>query len=115
MAKAKLGFINLHSPLFFAGKNWGDKLDIRNKDRGKLDMEIDYDTKIITLRCENRECELPHTSAFSWEKAETLAPKVEPTNFPNANPGITAQVSGPHDHVFQGKGAGQTGVGKRVK
>ena len=40
---------------------------------------------------------------------------VQPVSHAGAVPGMNAQVSGPHDHVFAGLGGGQTGVGGKVK
>jgi hypothetical protein len=114
MSKVKVGFATLHGPLFFASKNWGEKLDVRNTAKGRLEMEYDQDTSTLTVKCEGKETFLPHTSVFSYEGI-TKDPRVEPVTHASANPKIQAQVSGPHDHVFAGQGAGQTGAGKRVK
>lgn len=114
MSKVKVGFATLHGPLFFAGRNWGEKLDVRNTAKGKFEMEYDTDGSTLTVRCEGKETFLPHTSVFSYE-GTTTEKRIEPVSHASANPKIQAQVSGPHDHVFAGKGAGQTGAGAKVK
>ena len=121
--KLKVGFLHLHSPLFFAKKNWKEKIDTRTDkgpQGGKVEIEmIEEDGRPLKciMRCEGHELFLPPTSVFSYaaEKAINKVPLIKPTTGVSANTSINAQVSGPHDHVFGGVGAGQTGLGKNVK
>lgn len=112
--KVNVAFAHLHGPLFFAKRNWGEKLDIQNTSKGRITMTYDREAKELHLECEGKESYLPSTSIFSYEPIPaSLDAMVEHLSTPSANPlvnppkgkpgpkpKVTAQVSGPHDHVF---------------
>lgn len=112
----EVSFVHLHTPLFFAGRNWGEKLDIKNTQKGKIKMFYDRREKELLIQCDGHASYIPSSNMVSYTPVgETHTKAVQPTTNVSANPQINAQVSGPHDHVFAGMGAGQTGAGKKVK
>lgn len=109
-----ISFLHLHAPLFFANKNWGEKIDTRNTHKGKIEMVYDRDLSEVLIKCEKHVSIIPISNVVSMTPF-TTEPLPETVSHASANHKITAQVSGPHDHVFAGAGAGQTGLGKKVK
>lgn len=107
-------FLHLHAPLFFANRNWGEKLDTRNTAKGRIEMVYDRDLAEVLIKCEKHVSIIPISNVVSMTPF-TTDPLPEPVATKGPNAKITAQVSGPHDHVFAGAGAGQTGLGKKVK
>ncbi len=115
--KVTVGWVHLHAPLFFARKNFKEKVDVRtdkSPDGKLLTMEYDRTEKELVVRCGDYEQFIPVTNIRGYEAIATTKkiPAIQPTSNVGANPKITAQVSGPHDHVFAGQGAGQTGQAK---
>lgn len=112
--KLEIGFVHLHSPLFFARKNWKEKVDVRT-DKGPqgevMEMEYCRTDKELKVTCGAHESFIPSSNIVSYSPLKTVekVPAVKPTSGKSANLKINAQVSGPHDHVFAGQGAGQTG------
>lgn len=107
--KIELSFAHLHSPLFFARVNWGDKLDIKNTAKGKIKLTYDQSEKELIVECGQKKTILPTTSVFSMEpildiKEEPIVNSI--TTPPRGK--IKPQASGPNDHVFGGLGAGKT-------
>lgn len=106
-----LTFVHLHSPLFFAKRNWGEKLT-PNSSKGKLQMRYDREQKEVLLKCDGHQTIIPTSNVVSMDPAPAgiedfaeamTAPAVNPmVNPPKGKPGPKpkAQVSGPHDHVF---------------
>lgn len=116
MENTKVSFVHLHSPLFFAGRNWGEKIDVKNTAKGKVEMSYDRGEKELLIRCDGHTSYIPSSNIVSYTPlGETHTKAVKPTSDASANPNVNAQVSGPHDHVFAGLGQGQTGAGKKVK
>lgn len=118
--RVTVGFVHLHGPLFFAGKNFKDRIDVRHDktpDGKPLSMEYDRTEKELVIRGGNYESFIPSSNIVSYTPLTAVekVPYVKPTSDASANPNIKAQVSGPHDHVFAGLGQGQTGVGGRIK
>jgi len=118
--KVTVGFVHLHGPLFFAGKNFKDRIDIRadkTPDGQPLSMEYDRTEKELVIRGGKYESFIPSSNIVSYSPIESVKkiPQAQTTTNVSANPSINAQVSGPHDHVFAGLGQGQTGVGQKVK
>lgn len=109
--KIDCSFVHLHAPLFFAGRNWGEKLDIKNTSKGKIALSYDRDTRELHLECDGKEAFLPSTSVFSYIPKgvvlDATAQSQPERQKPGPKPKITAQVSGPHDHVFA-QGPGKT-------
>lgn len=118
--KVTVGFAHLHGPLFFARKNFKEKIDVRS-DKGPdgtpITMEYDRTEKELVIRCGNHEAFIPSSNIVSYAGLDSVKkiPQVQTTTNVSANPNLNAQVSGPHDHVFAGLGQGQTGVGGKVK
>lgn len=115
-----IGFCHFHGPVFFARKNFKEKIDVRSDkgpDGSALSMRYDRDEKEMILRCGDHEAFVPSSNIVSFVPlhAAKKIPLIQPTSNVSANPSINAQVSGPHDHVFAGLGSGQTGVGQKVK
>jgi hypothetical protein len=102
----KVEFAELHAPLFHGGKNHGAKLF--NKDG----LELDYDKGERELKVvyKGQPTYLPSTSVHNYtpaiEKAQAaIVPAVHHDQ--DTRKIKSAQVSGPHDHVFQGEGSGK--------
>lgn len=99
----KVRFAELHAPLFHGGKNHGLKLTSKDG----LSLEYDKKEKELLVTYKNVVAHIPSTSVHSYEKASA---KEEELVFVPPKPVIQgkvkAQVSGPHDHVFQGEGKG---------
>lgn len=112
--KVDITFLHLHTPLFFAGRNWGEKLDKRQTAKGKIEMTYWRENSEVHITCEKHFAIIPISNVVSMTPIPA-EPLVEPVSKAMANAKINAQVSGPHDHVFAGLGAGQTGAGKKVK
>lgn len=106
--KVSVRFAEIHSPLFHAGKNHGQKfID------GKAGVSLSYDqeAKELLVEYEGRTAHIPSTSVLCYEEANTLVSAVAeaPTKGLSAalpKGKVKAQVSGPHDHVFKGPGHG---------
>lgn len=124
----KIKFAELHAPLFHGGKNHGMKL----KAGGDLEMDYDRAEKELTVTYKGESTYVPSTSVQNYtplvqedlgltlEKAvgaSNLSPLQLAEHANKLDPNIShpkdvrkiksAQVSGPHDHVFQGEGAGR--------
>lgn len=96
-----LEFAELHSPLFFLGKNFGLKLD-NNKFRG-IKLSYDRDASWLVVGWDNRVTYVPSTNVVNMTPVDTSKPKAAP----KAAEKMTAQVSSPTDHVFAGPGGGK--------
>lgn len=112
----KLKFVELHKGLFLAGKNFGEKLDPARLTG--LELYHDPERQAVKVVWNGQAC------YFHWMNAANLIPedpkdigfdlavtpkRIIPThvNHPQtANIG-SAQVEGPHDHVFKGPGSGR--------
>lgn len=114
--KINVSFAHLHSPLFFAGRNWGEKIDVKNTAKGKVTMSYDRDSKELQIQCEGKETFIPSSNVVSYEPMpEGLEAQAKHLNTPPVNPlvnppkgKIKAQASSPMDHVHQGLGGGKT-------
>lgn len=110
--RIKAAFAHLHSPLFFAKVNWGDKIDVKNTAKGKVELTYDRTNDELEVTLGNKTTFIPKPSIFSWEPLEVEAPRQEPEIKPEpAKPRqtkLSAQASGPNDHVFAGPGSGKT-------
>lgn len=111
-------FVHLHNPLFFARKNWGEKIDIRNTAKGKVSLVYDRDTEELEIKCEGSTAFIPKSNIVSYEPMpqevevqaiKLLEPVINPlVNKAKPGPKTKAQASSPTDHVFAGAGAGKT-------
>lgn len=118
MALENIYWIQFHSPLFFAGRNFGEKVQV-DKIQG---LKIAYDDELSLFNIEYnnpqlpgiRKAKMPWTSAYLWETVEDK----EAANVPEVvNEHVTqdvnkikkAQASTPQGHVFEGPGKGKTG------
>lgn len=100
-----LKYVHLHSPLFFGGKNFGEKLDPVNNPQKfagiKMYLATDDFGPWLFIEWGDRVSRLPLSSIHSAEEGEIQKPKVvlpAPTGKP-----IQAQVSTPQSHVFEKK------------
>ncbi len=105
----KCKFVELHSPLFHLGKNHGLKL------LAGADLSLDYDPKEkeLEVKYKGESTFLPSTSVHNYtpiteaDVRAPVAPIVNVSHDQDTRKIKSAQVSGPHDHVFQGEGAGK--------
>ncbi len=104
-----LKFVDLHSPLFFAGKSWGNKLDPGH--RAGLELFYDRDNKELIVKFGDKECFLPYSSVQSMEAGEPEKRAVQHTH-PIVAGLAGAQVETPYGHVHAGLGHGKTGKSK---
>ncbi len=110
MSKLDVTFIHLHAPLFFAKKNFKEKIDSRidkGPQGGAIEMEYDRSEKELCLKCEGHTAYIPSSNIVSYQTAVASTPAVNPIATKGPNTRIRAQASTPHDHVFAGQGAGQ--------
>lgn len=102
----------LHSPIFLAGTNLQPKLDPTK--RVGLKLEYDEDRKQLYVSYNGKTARVPEPSILSMVEGtieeRPLAVKPITTGKP-----VKAQVSGPHDHVFAGLGAGKDGVNEALR
>lgn len=101
--------IEFHAPLFFAGRNFGTKVEV-NKIDG---LSIGYDEKygLFKISYNGKLATASDTSAFLWELVEDQPESPEIVNehkTSDIGKFKTAQVSTPHGHVFEGPGKGKT-------
>lgn len=104
MSRIPLCFVELHNPLFHAGKNFGVKLN-----PGKLSglkLWWDNEMRFLIVEWEGRTSLLPESSMQSMEQGEAKVPIAQHTHPIVA--GIQAQVSTPFGHVFEGPGKGKS-------
>lgn len=106
----KVKFAELHAPLFLNGKNHGLKLFSKNG----IILEYDKEEKELLVNYRGSIAHLPSTSVHSYEPdsmtlSEAAMTELSQSSGPSIAPTkkVKAQVSGPHDHVFAGQGAGK--------
>lgn len=103
----EMQFVHLHTPLFFAKKNWGEKLFSKSA-KGNLKMVYDRDCGELHLECEKHKTIIPVTNICSMDPIDSVQRMETPTTDAVKPRGkVAAQASGPHDHVFAGNGAGK--------
>lgn len=100
-------FLELHSDLFHAGKNFGKKL-IPGKVSG-LKVQYDENEKWFEITYMNRVGYISPTAWHFWEpEQETSAPViVNEHKTDDKSKRSSAQVSTPQSHVFEGRGQGR--------
>jgi hypothetical protein len=118
MPKIDLTFAELHAPLFLNGISFGVKL-FQKQATGELKLEYQQDDAElwVTHAASGVKAIVPTANVASMtpkgkDKEAGLSPALANQHKVQANP-KGAQVSTPHDHVFAGEGAGQTGAAKR--
>lgn len=104
MTQIELKFAELHNPLFFAGKNWGTKLDPGNK--AGISIFYDREHKELIVKAGDKECFLPYSSVQSMEAGEPEKRAVQITH-PIVAGLAGAQVETPYGHVHAGPGHGK--------
>jgi hypothetical protein len=97
---------HLHNPLFFAGKNFGQKLD-PGKTAG-LKLEFDEKRNWLVVNWENKQSYVPVTNISAME-AGTPEKYAQQVTHPIVAGIVSAQVETPYGHVHAGPGAGKTG------
>lgn len=130
----KMSFVELHTPLFLGGVNWGVKLYEKNG-KGSLTLDYDREYKELIVKYSQWACIIPSTNIASMtldgegmeqveqkshaavagiERAQVSSPTTNVQNAPEVKklgrPAkvINSQASTPHDHVFAGEGKGRT-------
>lgn len=107
--RTEIVWAELHSPLFLAGTNLSQKLDI--KKRPGLVMQFDEEKHQMYVTFNGNTARVPEPSILSMVEGKAEEPKKAPA----VRGPIKAQASSPHDHVFAGPGAGDTGVKGKMK
>lgn len=107
--KTNIIWAELHSPLFLAGTNLGLKMD-PSKRQG-LVMEFDEEKCHLYVQYNGATARVPEPSILSMVEGELKKP-IKETPPPYVKKVVTAQVSTPQGHVFEGPGAGKTGRDK---
>lgn len=95
-------YAELHTPLFLAGTNLGQKLDPRK--RHGMHMSFDDEKKRLIVKWGHKVAQIPEANIACFIEGTI----VEPPKIVPAKSAMTAQVSTPQDHVFAGPGAGKT-------
>jgi len=100
----ELSFVTFHNPIFFNGKNWGNKIEPYHKaTRGNIKAWHCGDS--VMLKSGGKTGHAPITNVSFYEFFESVETKPETIPAmerakPGPKPKITAQVSGPTHHVF---------------
>ncbi len=121
----EIEFAELHNPLFLAGTNLQLKLEPAK--RTGLKLEYDRAEKELLVTYNGKTAIVPTTNVSSMTPATKPVVIAVPSQQAAANmsdperdkivaaqqaagkqPRVTAQVSGPHDHVFAGPGHGKS-------
>jgi hypothetical protein len=116
MTKIDIKFAELKSPLFFAGTNWGLKLDPgKSSKHSVMILVYDRQEKELIISIGEKLCIIPSSNVNSMEigKPEMSVPQY--THPIVAGRLQTAQVESPMSHVHAGEGHGKTGIGGKVK
>lgn len=130
----EMSFVELHTPLFLGGVNWGVKLYERCA-KGTLKLDYDREHHELVISFQKFKCLVPssniasmtlkgfeleqyeqktHAQVAGIESAQVEAPTTTIQNKPEVKklgrPAkvINSQAATPHDHVFQGVGKGRT-------
>ena len=101
--KTEIKWAELHSPLFLAGANLGQKLDPSK--RAGLSMTYDEVARHLYVTYNKSTARVPEPSILSMVEG-VVESKATVTPLPTGGT-IKAQVSTPQDHVFAGAGAGK--------
>lgn len=104
-----LKYIELHSPLFLAGTNLGQKLP---RHRSGITIKYDRPNQEVFITYNGETAIIPTTNVVAMIEGEIKdETSVRTAHIPSAEK-ITAQVSTPQSHVFAGVGHGKTGKDK---
>jgi hypothetical protein len=106
--KIELSFAHLHSPLFFANKNWGEKLDTKNTSKGSISLIYDRTEKELLIKSGIHESIIPLSNVVSMTPKTGAPTDMIPPKGPAPSGKIKAQASSPVEHVQAGPGFGKT-------
>ena len=109
--KIDIEWAELHSPLFLNGTNLQMKLDPTK--RVGLKMAYDEDKGHLFVSYGGKTARLPQSSVLCMVEAEVRAPVEAKKTKPLQT--LNAQVETPMSHVHAGPGAGQTGLGGKIR
>lgn len=106
--KTSIIWAELHSPIFLAGTNLGQKLDPTK--RTGLAMNYDEDKRHMYVTYNSCTARVPEPSILSMVEGVVESEEIvrERVKAATAKIPAKAQVSTPMDHVFAGVGAGKT-------
>lgn len=104
--RTPIKWTELHNPLFLGGCNLGIRLD--PKVRHGLVMEWDEDKRSLYITYNKDITRVTETGIFHMKEGH-IDSKEEGVVFPPLGKPVTAQVSTPQSHVFEGVGAGKVG------
>lgn len=99
--------IEFHSPLFHAGKNFTNKVEVHRIPG--LEIKYDEAPRLFYVEYLGRTAVIPESSAFLWEFTPEKPPAEVVNEHKTHDVGKikSAQVSSPMGHVFEGPGAGK--------
>lgn len=111
MSQIELEFAELHTPLFFLGKNFGPKLDIAKfseiklvYDRTERELLVHWGKRVAIIPREAVACMIPQGDEPVKRPVNIVHPMVAGL--------ASAQVSTPMGHVQAGPGHGKSGKDK---
>ena len=99
----EIKYAELHTPIFLAGTNLGQKLDPHK--RTGLVINFDEDKKRLIVGWNNEEAHVPEANCSMWVEGKVQQRSGAATA--PVKPKITAQVDSPQSHVFAGPGSGK--------
>lgn len=104
----EIRWVQFHSPMFHAGKNFGDKIEVKRHEG--LKILFDEKERRFHIDYKGRKAVMPEMSAFIWESVgnDDIPMIVNEHRTERFEGRLEAQVSTPMGHVFEGKGKGKT-------
>lgn len=108
-------FAKFHTPLFLAGTNLGEKVDLKH--RHDVSMAWDTQERFLIIWLKDECTELPEANIAQMipsimrilpDFLKRDVPPLKPVP-PVVHKAVSAQVETPHSHVFAGPGGGKTG------
>ncbi len=98
-------FAKLHSPLFFGGKNHGDKLECTQQNP-HLSMFWDRANRELYVKWQAEETIVTEANVANYTPGDRFHKEGQISSTISKAVPFTAQVSGPQSHVFAGPGHG---------
>lgn len=106
--KVKVRLAKTHAPIFVGTKNGTSGKNLKDTliSGGGLGLEYDTDQQELLVTWEGVTTHVVGSTVISYEPAIAGVVELPKQTIEHKSSRVSAQVSGPHDHVFQGEGKG---------